>query len=171
MARTKGSDWASITKRQRLVLRYFLRGLGPEEIAASLHTDASTIYRDLEQIRTLIKEKVEVADLWPIRKHFAIVEELIRETFAIYHRPKERRSDGQGEIDDSFRKLAALGLLHKIVNSTGKLAFGQKIEFKEKTPEARTELREAINALTQEERMSLAEIMERIQHPKTSTGT
>lgn len=150
-------------------MRYFLRGLSPEEIAASVQTHESTIYRDLEEIRVIIKEKVEAAELWPVKKHFLLLEELIRESFSIYHRPKEQRRDGM-VVDDNFRKLAALGLLLKIINSAGKLAFGEKIEFKQRPTETSQKLREAIRGLTQRDRLTLARIMDRIQNPKTSSG-
>jgi hypothetical protein len=119
--------------RQRLVLRYYLRGLGPEQIARQpdIRAAPATIYRDIQALQVNIAKKVEAAKLWPIKRHFLLQEELMREVWGIFHRPKEKHLVGSGEnqreieLDDSFRKLFSIDRLHKISTDLAKLAFPQ----------------------------------------------
>jgi hypothetical protein len=122
--------------RRRLVLRYYLRGLGPEDIVRQRDITASraTIYNDLQVLREDIAKKIEAAKLWPIKRHVLLQEELMREAWIIFHRPKEKRIIGTGEnareieIDDSFRRLFAIDRIHKISEHLAKLAFPEKAE-------------------------------------------
>ena len=129
-----GSRGIAVTsRRQRLVLRYYLRGLGPEEIARQRDINASprTIYKDVEALQADIAKKIEAAKLWPIKRHFFLQEELMREVWVIFHRPKEKHLVGSGEnqreieLDDSFRRLFSIDRLHKISTDLAKLAFPQ----------------------------------------------
>ena len=132
-----GARGSAITaRRQHLVLRYYLRGLGPEEIARQHDINASpaTIYKDVQALQFDIAKKVEAAKLWPIKRHVLLQEELMREVWAIFHRPKETRTVGKGdeaqeiELDDSFRKLFSIDRLHKISTDLARLAFPQETE-------------------------------------------
>jgi hypothetical protein len=108
--------------------------LDAEEIARQVKVAPATVYRDLKAIRATIAVKLEAASLWPIKRHVLLQEELMREAWLIYHRPKEKRTIVAGkdmhevEIDDSFRKLLALHRLHRISSDLAKLAFPQAQE-------------------------------------------
>ena len=127
---------ATIERRRRIVLRYYLRGLGADQIARQPDVKASpaTIYKDVQGLQVDIAKKVEAAKLWPMKRHFLLQEELMREVWAIFHRPKEKQLVGSGEnqreieLDDSFRKLFSIDRLHKISTDLAKLAFPQASE-------------------------------------------
>jgi hypothetical protein len=122
---------AATQARQRLVLRYYLIGLGPEEIASrrDINADPSTIYRDLDFLREDIAKKIEARKLWPIKRHVLLQEELMRQAWQIFYRPKEKRIVGTGkeaheiELDDSFRRLFSIDRIHKISEHLAKLAY------------------------------------------------
>jgi hypothetical protein len=126
----KGSA-ARVQARQRLVLRYYLIGTGPDEIAArpGINASRATVYRDLEALRADISKKIEACKLWPIKRHVLLQEELMHQAWQIFYRPKEKRVVGKGksaheiELDDSFRRLFTIDRIHKISEHLAKLAY------------------------------------------------
>lgn len=133
MPRGNKASMAAVTLRQQKVLRYYLRGLGPEEIAriSGIGGSVATIYNDVQELRALLAQKIEAKQLWPIKRHILLQEELMREAWVIYHRAKEKRLVGSGEnqreveLDDSFRKLFSIDRIHHISVDLAKLAFPQ----------------------------------------------
>jgi hypothetical protein len=128
MTKTRGSNRAAIDARRLKVQQYYLlAALGANEIATLLHVDDSTIRRDLEEMQESLKANVEAAQLWPIKKHVSLLEEILHQAGRIFLRPKEKRviqtKDGlqEVEIDDSFRKLAALDRMFKVAESLARI--------------------------------------------------
>jgi hypothetical protein len=134
---------AATQARRGLVLRYYLIGLGPEEIASrpDINADPSTIYRDLDFLREDISKKIEARKLWPIKRHILLQEELMRQCWQIFYRPREKRTIGAGknvreiELDDSFRRLFSIDRIHKISKDLARLAFPEIDEYQTAEPD------------------------------------
>jgi len=131
-----------VEKRQHRVLQMYLRGLDADQIAAKTEVHKATIYRDLEELRILIAQKIDAESLWPIRKAVAMRDELIRCAWRLHDlKPPKRRkiwsistpmkdsgariTAGKEEIefDTSKRKLAALHEVGVFSSQLDKLAF------------------------------------------------
>jgi predicted DNA-binding transcriptional regulator YafY len=152
-----GSDAASIAQRQRMVCRYYLRGLGPAEIASRLGVSERTINRDVQQIELSFKQTIAVETLRTLRRAFAELAEFEHEVWAIFHRPTQ-------SSDDSFRKLAAMDRLLKVHEIKNRLAgLGpEPLEVKTIDWTERREMRSRLHELPQEERILLAKVIRRL---------
>ena len=123
---------AIINKRQRLVLRYYLRGATAEETAQVARVDSATIYRDLHTVKALLAQAVTTQDLYTLRRCFAELDEEWREAWLLYHRPSRilrdlggspiMGADGQPErSDDRGIKMMLLGRIHEVIAEKAKL--------------------------------------------------
>lgn len=122
-----GSKRALITvrTRQENVLRYYLRGVGYADISRLLNVPARTISRDIKEIDSRVRQQIELAELYTLRRAFMELGEEWRESWILYHRAKEKvtREDGTViQLDDTFRKLAALDRVHRIIGERARLA-------------------------------------------------
>ena len=164
-----------IAARRRLVLRYYLRGMGPEEIARvpGINASQATIYRDLEELKIAMAQKIDAEQLWPIRRTVALREELLRETWRIYHLPPRKQIVGRGEKqreveeNPSFRQLSALNTLTKVADSLDRLAFGAKVQLQHvSTIEAQAITDEYVKQLPEVERVALAKAISYLEQSK-----
>ena len=170
---------SEIDARRRSVLRYYLRGMGPEEIARvpGINASLATIYRDLDELKIALAQKINAEQLWPIRRTVALREELLRETWRIYHLPPRKhvvgRGDEQREVveDPSLRQLSALNTLAKVADSLDRLAFGAKIQVQHtSTPEAQAITDEYVKQLPEDEQVALAKAISYLEQSKSQPG-
>ena len=169
---------SKIAVRRLLVLRYYLRGMGPEEIARVpvINASQATIYRDLEELKVALAQKIDAEQLWPIRRTVALREELLRETWRIYHLPPRKhvvgRGDEQREVveNPSLRQLSALNTLAKVADSLDRLAFGAKIQVQHtSTPEAQAITDEYVKQLPEDEQVALAKAISYLEQSKSQS--
>jgi len=154
--------------------------MGPEEIARAPGINASlaTIYRDLEEVKVALAQKIDAEQLWPIRRSVALREELIREIWRIFHLPARKRIVGSGggqrevEEDPSPRQLSALNTLAKVVDSLDRLAFGAKIQLQHMpTSEAQTITDEYVKQLPEDEQIALSKAIASLEQSKGKLGS
>jgi hypothetical protein len=100
-------------------MRYWLMGLGPEEITVQIKGAPATVYRDLEAIKKRLAKQVQAADLYTLQKAYAELNEEYREAWTLYH-----RSPGPGQKDEDDRLIKALLIdrVHRVVLARCKLA-------------------------------------------------
>lgn len=161
--KVKGSDKAAISQRQQKVMQYWIRGVGPDSIANILKVDRKTIYRDVKVVEEQLSRRVEMAQLYTVQKAFAGLSEEWKEAWILFHRPKEKRTFKVGkelvtvEVDDSFRKLAALDRIHSVTELRCKLAgyFSPKVQERITMVETAAGRGLIIERLTYEEQMKL----------------
>lgn len=170
---------SEIVARRQLVLRYYLRGMGPEEIARvpGISASQATIYRDLEELKIYLAQKIDAEQLWPIRRAVALREELQREAWRIYHLPPRKHIVGRGEEqreveeDPTFRQLSALNTIAKFADSLDRLAFGAKIQLQHATPEAQTFTDEYVKRLPEDEQVALSKAITYLEQSKSESGS
>lgn len=112
---------AVISQRQHKIMRYWLHGLGPEEIRVILKIAPVTVYRDLKKIKDRLAKRVEVSDLTTLAKIFARLEEEYREAWVLYHRPARLTKKGELE-DDRLVKALLLDRVHRVNVEEARLA-------------------------------------------------
>jgi DNA-binding CsgD family transcriptional regulator len=117
MAMKKGSNRAAINRRQQKVMRYWLMGLGPEEISATLGVNPSTIWRDVQKIKDHVAKRVEMAELYSIQLAFLELKEQWREGWTLYHRKNPKEG-----ADDRLIRALILDRLHRITVTRSRLA-------------------------------------------------
>ena len=171
---------SEIAARRRLVLRSYLRGLGPEEIVRvpGINASQATIYRDLEELKIALAQKIDAEQLWPIRRTVALREEMLREVWRIYHRPPRKQIVGRGdkqrriEEDPSPRQLSALNTLAKLADSLDRLAFGAKTQPEHmSTSQTQAITDEYVKQLPEEEQIALAKAMSHLKQSKAKLGS
>jgi hypothetical protein len=119
MVMKKGSNRAAVNQRQHKIMRYWLLGLGPEEISVTVKVAPATVYRDLDAIKRRLAKQVQVTELYSLRKAFAELNEEWREAWMLYHRsPKvEQKSD-----DDRIIKALLIDRAHRVILARCRLA-------------------------------------------------
>ena len=125
LGRKKGSTEAAIILRQDKVLRLLLQNRTQEEIRQELNISEDTVRRDIAAVREELKEKIDKANLRPIKESFAEKDLLVREAWDIYNRPPKKGVNRKGEgteEDDSARKLYAIDRLIKLSAEKDRLA-------------------------------------------------
>ena len=125
LGRKKGSTEAAIILRQDKVLRLLLQNRTQEEIRQELNISEDTVRRDIAAVREELKEKIDKANLRPIKESFAEKDLLLREAWDIYNRPPKKGVNRKGEgteEDDSARKLYAIDRLIKLSAEKDRLA-------------------------------------------------
>jgi hypothetical protein len=154
--------------------------MGPEEIARvpSINASQRTIFRDLEELKVALAQKIDAEQLWPIRRTVALREELLRETWRIYHLPPRKHTVGRGEEhreveeDPTFRQLSALNTLAKVADSLDRLAFGAKLQLQHvSTSEAQAITDEYVKQLPEDEQVALAKAITHLEQPKGEPGS
>jgi len=111
-------------RRRDLVRSYWLRGARISEMVPTLHVSRATIYRDINRVKESFKELAEQRDLYSLQLAMARLEEAYRDTWEVAMRPPAKEVDKHGEVvtlDDSFRKLVALGRVIEITHLESRL--------------------------------------------------
>lgn len=120
MVRTRGSTEPNKANRQRLVLRYLVKGFSASEVARQLGVSDRTVERDFQEInaefhKILERDKVRS---WALAD--AEYEEMWRECWVLFHRPA-----AEGE-NDRVNKLAIIDRQLRIKAQRDALAFGSQ---------------------------------------------
>jgi len=109
----------TVAQRQRKVMRYWIMGLGPEEITVQTKGSHATVYRDLEAIKKRLAKQVQAADLYTLQRAFAELNEEYREAWTLYHRAP---MPSQKDDDDRLIKALLIDRVHRVVLARCKLA-------------------------------------------------
>lgn len=182
MRRPRGNKSSSseIVARRRVVLRYYLREMGPEEIARvpGINASLATIYRDLEELKFDLRQRIDAERLWPMKHTVALRKEVLREAWRIYHLPPRRHLVGRGqeqrevEEDPNPRQLSALNAVSKEADSLDRLAFVTKIQLQHATTsEAQALTDEYVKQLPDDEQVALAKAIAYLEQHKSESGS
>jgi len=154
--------------------------MGPEGIARvpGINASQATIYRDLEELKIHLAQKIDAEQLWPIRRAVALREELQREAWRIYHLPPRRHLVGRGqeqrevEEDPTPRQLWALNTIAKNADALDRLAFMVKIQLQHvPTSEAQAITDEYVKQLPEDEQVALAKAIAYLEQRKSESGS
>jgi len=121
MVRTFGSSETGKQERQQKILRLYVRGMTPAEIAALLNVKPRTIYRDLEELAHWLRQQNDRRKIYSLGEAFALAKEILREAWILYHRSPPKDEDGVAR-DDTIRKLYALDRVMKAEQTLERLA-------------------------------------------------
>jgi hypothetical protein len=165
--RTPGSSRAAITTRQRLVYKLHLRSRSAAEIARQLGTSERTIERDLQEIEASLKQPIASENLRTLKRAYAELEEIKRECWNQYFQPKQTVLEPDGtrvELDGRPWKFKAIDKILEIYRDQNQLTgLSSPRSWTPPAREVGNELRAKVAELTQEERLFLARIIEKLE--------
>jgi hypothetical protein len=117
MKKRKANE-TTVMQRRELVQSYWLRGVKPWNIAATLKVSRMTIYRDLDAIQMELAKAIQGRRIYSIQRCMAELDEEWREAWILYHRPPGKDVGRRGEVvilDDRPIKTLLLGRVHEVI--------------------------------------------------------